>query len=291
MFVCYIDSSRSTVPHMEPLDANNWREAVAEAGGALKQHDRASAAAVFSGDVLVAIVDRAEAPPVEPLPISRHPIFASMPAEVQIAVGRYGVLRSASSGDPVPPANEVMFVISGALAALVSPTGPAVEVIGPGTVRGLELGIEGGQHPTMTALLDSRWIGLSPEHLCKKGRPDWLIHLYAHQAPGRQRAATREIACYANHTLDRRAPELLLRLQSATGGKSTIAIRQTLLATALGVVRTSLSATAARLQADGLIRVRRCCVSIPDAAALRERACGCWSDPADQPSGERTPRR
>lgn len=285
MVVRCIDGLPSMIPHMEPLDAEEFPKAVTEVGGAPKHHDRALSASLARNDVPMAIVDR-KGP--GRLPIIRHPVFANMPAEVQIAIGRHGVSRSAPSGELIPSADEVMFITSGAMTTLAAPIGPLVELIGPGDVRGLEAGLEGGKRPAMTALLDCQWIGLAPEHFREPGRPDGLTRLYAHQSLDRQRAMVREVGCFAKHSLERRAPELVLRL-SAAAGDPTVRVGQAQIAIALGVVRTSLAVTTGRLQHEGLIKIGRGWIRILDAPALRRRACGCWSDHDGPPGGERTP--
>lgn len=53
-FLCFIESSILTVPHMEPLSASTEDEAVAEAVELMRQHSSAIAVHVFLGDERVA---------------------------------------------------------------------------------------------------------------------------------------------------------------------------------------------------------------------------------------------
>lgn len=66
----------------------------------------------------------------------------------------------------------------------------------------------------------------------------------------------------------------MVRLHRASGATS-LRTTQEVMAAALGVQRTTVSQSAAKLQADGSIRWRRGAVEVLDAGSLARRACDC----------------
>ncbi len=83
------------------------------------------------------------------------------------------------------------------------------------------------------------------------------------------------VACNMTHAIEQRAARWLL----ATGdrvGSDQFMLTHEFLGQMLGVRRPTTSATASKLQADGLIRYSRGKVGIVDRSGLTERACECY---------------
>jgi len=82
-------------------------------------------------------------------------------------------------------------------------------------------------------------------------------------------------ACNARHELEARLCRWLLRSSDLVGNHQ-LPLTQEFMAQMLGVSRPTLSLTAHRLQASGLIRYRRGTVEILDLDGLRQSACECY---------------
>lgn len=83
-------------------------------------------------------------------------------------------------------------------------------------------------------------------------------------------------ACASHHSVRQRCARWLLTARDRVGDDA-FAITQEALAQMLGVRRASVSAAAARLQRQGLIRYRRGMVTIVDRAVLEQAACECYA--------------
>ena len=81
--------------------------------------------------------------------------------------------------------------------------------------------------------------------------------------------------CNSVHPVSERLCRWLLQARERSGS-SRLPITQYGLAGALGVQRTTVTMIGRRLQAEGVIKVRRGQLQIQDAEALERRACGCW---------------
>jgi CRP-like cAMP-binding protein len=88
-------------------------------------------------------------------------------------------------------------------------------------------------------------------------------------------------ACNIRHEIEARLCRWLLRSSDLVGSK-VLPLTQEFIAQMLGVTRPSVSLTAHRLQAGGLIRYRRGIVEILDLDGLRESACECYQAIKDQ---------
>lgn len=82
-------------------------------------------------------------------------------------------------------------------------------------------------------------------------------------------------ACYALHSARARLARFLLTTQDRTGTAS-VDLTQDLLAEMLGVQRTTVTAAALGLTAEGYISYRRGHISICDRAGLESAACECY---------------
>jgi CRP-like cAMP-binding protein len=81
-------------------------------------------------------------------------------------------------------------------------------------------------------------------------------------------------ACNAVHTVRQRVCRWMLRMNDLVG--MHVALTQELLAGIIGVRRTTVTAAAASLQADGIIRYRRGHIQITDIERLRQSSCECY---------------
>jgi CRP-like cAMP-binding protein len=96
-------------------------------------------------------------------------------------------------------------------------------------------------------------------------RHDQILFLQAQQS----------IACIAKHPLEARLCRWLLRCRDITESEK-LTLTQEFLAQMLGVQRSTLSVTAHRLQAAGLIEYSRGNIRILDLEGIRESACECY---------------
>jgi|GEM_PF-1282960 len=186
-------------------------------------------------------------------------------------------------GDLILEANEpisrVIFLESGLIAYLtVMDDGTAVEslTIGPDGAVGL-MGGTGAAH----ALREAR--------MCVEG-DGFALPLADMQAAMLDSAAVREmtlranaatigkllqlVACNAKHGLEQRLARRLLACSDSSDMRR-FALTQETLAETLGVRRTSITAAARTLRAEGLIGYRHGRVWIDDPAGLEARACEC----------------
>jgi CRP-like cAMP-binding protein len=88
--------------------------------------------------------------------------------------------------------------------------------------------------------------------------------------------AQQTAACQAQHQVEPRMCRWLLQAQDAVGGE-TLNLTQEFLSHMMGVRRTSVSGSANKLQAEGLIRYRRGVITILDRKALEKNACECYA--------------
>lgn len=84
------------------------------------------------------------------------------------------------------------------------------------------------------------------------------------------------VVCNNTHSAEQRAARWLLTTQDRVD-TTEIPLTQEYLGQMLGLRRPTVSETARRLQARGLIRYRRGHIAVTDSAGLRALACGCYS--------------
>jgi CRP-like cAMP-binding protein len=82
------------------------------------------------------------------------------------------------------------------------------------------------------------------------------------------------VACNALHTIEQRCCRWLLAAHDRAG-EDIVRLTQEALADMMGVQRTTVTAAAKILQADGIIQTRRGRVEIRDRRKLERRACEC----------------
>jgi CRP-like cAMP-binding protein len=81
--------------------------------------------------------------------------------------------------------------------------------------------------------------------------------------------------CNAVHSVEARLCRWLLEIQDRCNG-SKIPLTQSILAQMLGARRPTVTMTAGRLEAAGLIDTRRGCVQITNREELERRSCECY---------------
>jgi CRP-like cAMP-binding protein len=87
--------------------------------------------------------------------------------------------------------------------------------------------------------------------------------------------AQQTAACQALHQVEPRMCRWLLQANDAVGG-GTLNLTQEFLSHMLGVRRTSVSGSANKLQAEGLISYKRGVIRILDRKGLEKRSCECY---------------
>ena len=87
--------------------------------------------------------------------------------------------------------------------------------------------------------------------------------------------AQQTAACQALHAVEARICRWLLHAEDAIGG-GPLLLTQELLSQMMGVRRTSVSISANKLQADGLISYKRGVIRVLDRARLEHCACECY---------------
>lgn len=88
--------------------------------------------------------------------------------------------------------------------------------------------------------------------------------------------AQQTAACQALHPVEARMCRWLLQAHDAVGG-DTLNLTQEFLSHMLGVRRTSVSGSANKLQADGLISYKRGVIRILDREGLEKASCECYA--------------
>jgi len=88
--------------------------------------------------------------------------------------------------------------------------------------------------------------------------------------------AQQTAACHAMHTVEARICRWLMQAHDAVDG-DVLTLTQEFLAHMMGVRRTSVSISANKLQAEGLITYKRGVIRILDRAALERRSCECYA--------------
>lgn len=221
----------------------------------------------------------------------RHPVLASLPPEVRLAVYRRGHLRDVEAGQPLGAGCGVLFVLTGAIGLFPSDgTGVCLGLAGPGSVVNAEELADAGARRDMRMLVKGAVLALrGPDlaHILGRGRADQLL---IDQMLAEQTALDRELTCSALHLAAQRLARWLLMLhQAAEGGD--IHITQADLAQMLGIQRTSVNAAARLLQDQGGLRFVRGRVRILKPDVLTAQTCQCIQAFLGTGAGRRPGRR
>lgn len=86
---------------------------------------------------------------------------------------------------------------------------------------------------------------------------------------------SQNVVCNRSHPAEMRMARWLLTTQDRVG-RDEFALTQEFLAQMLGVHRPTVSETAQKIQAEGLIRYRRGVITITDRQRLHDKACDCY---------------
>jgi len=113
-----------------------------------------------------------------------------------------------------------------------------------------------------------------------------LLQLFLQHARANGLQAEQHVACNVLHQIDARLAKWLLMTADRVGGQSFM-LTQDYMAVMTGSQRTTISAAAAALKAEGLIAYSRGNVTILDRRALTERACECYGEVREQFDGLR----
>ena len=209
----------------------------------------------------------------------RHPVLASLPPDVRLAVYRRGHLRDVEAGETLGRGGGVQFILTGAVGLFpLDGSGICLRVAGPGTIVNVEELTGADARRDLRVLVKGALLTLRGPDLAEiigRARADQLVidEMLAEQA-----ALDQEVACSALHLAPARLARWLLRLDEVAGG-TDIRITQAALAEMLGVQRTSVNAAARWLQDQGGLRFVRGRVRILAPAILEQRACGCPTSP------------
>jgi CRP-like cAMP-binding protein len=181
--------------------------------------------------------------------------------------------------EPGQPIATVYFPISSVFSVVGATDGRAVEVatIGREGMVGLPvfLGRSTSPHasfcqiPGQAAVLPA---GELRPALARDGALHGLLNRFT-QATMVQIA--QNVVCNSSHTLPQRAARWLLTTHDRVG-RDKFQLTQEFLSQMLGASRPTVSETAGKLQANGLIRYRRGQLTITDRPGLEEAACDCY---------------
>lgn len=119
------------------------------------------------------------------------------------------------------------------------------------------------------------WAWTTPASLCREiFACDPSRRLLTRHAQNALVVARQSIACQAHHRLDARLARWILECRDRLG-EGDLPLTQEFMSAMLGVQRTTVSTTAAGLEARGLIETTRGRVRVLDEARLEAAACEC----------------
>jgi CRP-like cAMP-binding protein len=178
------------------------------------------------------------------------------------------------------PIEFIYFPINGMVSMLaVLKTGEAIEtgVIGREGIVGAYAGVYGWRsfgQAIMQIEGDALRIGVREFEKAYKAN-DEIRHLINGYQSMVYFQAQQSAACQALHTVEARTARWLLHAQDAVNS-DIIRLTQEFLSHMLGVRRTSVSVTAAKMQDDGLITYKRGTIAIRDRKGLEKVSCECY---------------
>lgn len=190
-------------------------------------------------------------------------------------------LESFAPGETVwrPGDGLVLFLERGSVAPMTSVSGDmeagsafCTPGDAPGVGEALACGAAGERG---AALLPGSVLRVSAERVRRVWRDSAAFREAAAVQTAMEAACARRwCACQTRHPVNARVAALLVRLHRAAGAP-ILRTTQEVMAAVLGVQRTTVSQSAAKLQSDGSIRWRRGAVEVLDTEALARRACDC----------------
>ena len=215
--------------------------------------------------------------------LHRSLLLASLSEADQALLLPHLRLRTARRGEVLFHPGEMVdaaFLPCGALVSLVIVTaeGRTVEaglVGADGLIGGL---VDTGEHPAFSRAIiqvpgDIATIGLRALEAAKQHSPS-LRDAIARVADSLMAQVLQTVACNIRHPLEMRLARWLLSLRDQLRADE-LPVTQEYLAELLGVQRTTITACASQLQAQGLIRYSRGRIVVVDAERLSQRSCRC----------------
>jgi CRP-like cAMP-binding protein len=152
-----------------------------------------------------------------------------------------------------------------------------VAVIGNDGCVGIAILLGGGTMPSraIVQIAGHAW-RIKPEPILEEfHRGGVLQHLLLRYVQALMAQISQTVVCNRHHSVEQQLGRwLLLSLDRIDSGE--IRMTQKLLGYMLGVRRTGITEAARRLQAAGLIRHARGCITVLDRAALEARGCECY---------------
>jgi CRP-like cAMP-binding protein len=214
----------------------------------------------------------------------KNRLLESLPASEQAWIASFFLDRAFEKGSVLQeagqPAEHVYFPKSGVVTLLgVLPSGAQIDtaMVGPEGAIGAAAGIgmqKGfgravvqipGRFAQISAARFAEWASRSKavrDMILRYN--EWLIAQIQHS-----------VVCTAVHDSQGRVCRWLLQARDRVGG-GTLSLTQECLSGILGLQRTTITLICHRLQAEGILRVRRGRIEILDIAALRAKACECY---------------
>ncbi|OBG17927.1 MULTISPECIES: Crp/Fnr family transcriptional regulator [Mycobacterium avium complex (MAC)] len=177
--------------------------------------------------------------------------------------------------------SEVYFPLS-AVYSLVAGTdrGMAVEVatIGKEGFVGLPVYLGASSSPqTAFCQIPGDTAHLSTERFRQALSRDGALHaLLSRFTQATMVQVSQNVVCNRSHPAEMRMARWLLTTQDRVGDSNEFTITQEFLAQMLGVHRPTVSETAQKIQAAGLIHYRRGVITIIDRQGLHDKACDCY---------------
>jgi CRP-like cAMP-binding protein len=183
--------------------------------------------------------------------------------------------------DPGDPITNVYFPGEGVISLLtLMDGGEAIECATIGREGAVGLSAAVGPRESLTRAIvqvPGRAWRISAAHLHEAWKKSAkLQHLVDHHSQALYAQAVQSAACNALHSVEARFCRWLLGCHDRMDG-DTVQLTQEFLADMLGVQRTTVTAVARGLQANGTIRYRRGVVEVLDRAGLEAATCECYS--------------
>ena len=218
-------------------------------------------------------------------PVGTNGILHRLPAKVQALLAphlrKVPLVSGAVIHETASPINFVYFPLSGMVSMLaVLRNGAAIEtgVIGREGFVGGYFGTRGWRssgHAVVQMRGEALRLNVRPFRKAYDDSEEFRALISGYQSVVYFQAQQTAV-CQALHMIEPRMCRWLLQAQDAVGG-DTLELTQEFLSQMLGVRRTSVSASANKLQEDGLISYKRDVIRILDRKRLEKSACECYA--------------
>lgn len=182
--------------------------------------------------------------------------------------------------EPGEPITDIYFPISSVFSLVGTTDGRAVEVatIGREGMVGLPVFLGRSTSPhTSFCQIPGQSAMLPADQLGSVLTRDGVLHgLLSRFTQATMVQIAQNVVCNSSHTLSERAARWLLTTHDRVG-RDEFPLTQEFLSQMLGASRPTVSETASKLQASGLIRYRRGQLTITDRPGLELAACDCYA--------------